>query len=429
MIGSVTTRYASDGCDHEPAPILSVEQVQRYLIERVLPVAGKEVVATETALGRVLAEDQRSLMNIPGADNSAMDGYALASRDIEHAGEFRLVVSQRIAAGQVGQPLAPGTAVRIFAGAWLPPGADTVAMQEHCRIEPDGTVVIPGPVTRGAHVRRAGEDIAAGACILRRGTRLRAQDLGLAASVGLARLPVFRRLRVALLSTGNELVEPGAALRPGQIYNSNLYMLAGLLQGLGCEWFSAGWVPDDPTQTHEALERAAEAADLVIATGGVSVGEEDHVKAAIRDIGHLDLWRVAVKPGKPLAFGRIGATPFLGLPGNPVSAFVTFCLFVRPFVQRSQGIVCGQGGADTVPRSFPVVAGFEWSGAKKRREYLRARLRLTENGATIVEIYPNQSSAALTSAAWAEGLVEVPEGHTVAHGQTVRFFPFSELLS
>jgi len=429
MIGSVTTRYASDGCDHEPAPILSVEQVQRYLIERVLPVAGKEVVATETALGRVLAEDQRSLMNIPGADNSAMDGYALASRDIERAGEFRLVVSQRIAAGQVGQPLAPGTAVRIFAGAWLPPGADTVAMQEHCRIEPDGTVVIPGPVTRGANVRRAGEDVAAGACILRRGTRLRAQDLGLAASVGLARLPVFRRLRVALLSTGNELVEPGAALRPGQIYNSNLYMLAGLLQGLGCEWFSAGWVPDDPTQTHEALARAAEAADLVIATGGVSVGEEDHVKAAIRDIGHLDLWRVAVKPGKPLAFGRIGATPFLGLPGNPVSAFVTFCLFVRPFVLRSQGIVCGQGGADTVPRSFPVVAGFEWSGAKKRCEYLRARLRLTENGATIVEIYPNQSSAALTSAAWAEGLVEVPEGHTVAHGQTVRFFPFSELLS
>lgn len=429
MNGSVTMRYALDGCDHEAAPVLSVEQTQRYLIERALPVAGTELVATERALGRVLAEDQRSPINVPGADNSAMDGYALASRDLERAGEFRLVVSQRITAGQVGQPLVPGTAARVFTGAWLPPGADTVAMQEHCRAEPDGTVVIPGPVTRGANVRRAGEDIAAGVCILRRGRRLRAQDLGLSASVGLARLPVFRRLRVALLSTGNELIESGAALHPGQIYNSNLYTLAGLFQGLGCEWFDAGWVPDDPRQTHEALERAAEAADLVIATGGVSVGEEDHVKAAIRELGHLDLWRVAVKPGKPLAFGRIGATPFLGLPGNPVSAFVTFCLFVRPFILCSQGVVCGQGDADAVPRSFPVVAGFAWSGAKKRREYLRARLRLTENDATIAEIYPNQSSAVLTSAAWAEGLVEVPEGHTVAHGQTVRFFPFSELLS
>jgi molybdopterin molybdotransferase len=429
MNGSATMRYASDGGGHEPAPILSVDEVRRYLIERALPVVGTEVVATETAFGRVLAQDQRSPINVPGADNSAMDGYALASRDLGRAGEFRLVVSQRIAAGQVGPPLAPGTAARIFTGAWLPPGADAVAMQEHCRTEPDGTVVIPGPVARGANVRRAGDDIAADACILRRGTRLRAQDLGLAASVGLARLPVFRRLRVALLSTGDELVAPGAALGPGRIYNSNLYTLAGLLQGLGCEWFDAGWVPDDPRQTQETLERAAEAADLVIASGGVSVGEEDHVKAAIRELGHLDLWRVAVKPGKPLAFGRIGATPFLGLPGNPVSAFVTFGLFVRPFILCSQGVACGQGGADVVPRSFPVVAGFEWSGAKKRREYLRARLRLAENGATIAEIYPNQSSAVLTSAAWAEGLVEVPEGETVANGQAVRFIPFSELLS
>lgn len=429
MNGSVSMRYTPDSGDHEPAPILSVDEVRRYLIERAVPVIGTEVVVTERTLGRVLAQDQRSLIDVPGADNSAMDGYALASRDVAGAEEHRLLVSQRIAAGEAGRPLAPGTAARIFTGAWLPPGADAVVMQEQCRTEPEGTVVIRGPVVRGANVRHAGDDIAAGACLLRRGTRLRAPDLGLAASVGLARLPVFRRLRVALLSTGNELAAPGATLGPGQIYNSNFYTLAGLLQGLGCEWFDAGWVPDDPGQTQEMLERAAESADLVIASGGVSVGEEDHVKAAIRELGHLDLWRVAVKPGKPLAFGRIGATPFLGLPGNPVSAFVTFCLFVHPFVLCSQGVVCGQGGADTFPRSFPAVAGFEWSGTKKRREYLRARLRLTENGATIAEIYPNQSSAVLTSAAWAEGLIEIPEGQNVANGQTVRFIPFSELLS
>jgi molybdopterin molybdotransferase len=428
MNSSVSMRYRSDG-ERTPAPVLSADEVRRYLIERAVPVIGTEMVATERALGRVLAQDQRSPINVPGADNSAMDGYALASRDLGCAGEFRLVVSQRIAAGQVGTPLAPGTAARIFTGAWLPPGADAVAMQEHCRIEPDGTLVIRAPVAPGANVRRAGDDIAANACILRRGMRLRPQDLGLAASVGLARLPVFRRLRVALLSTGDELVAPGAPLGPGQIYNANHYMLAGLLQGLGCEWFDAGWVPDDPRRTREMLERAAESADLVIASGGVSVGEEDHVKAAIRELGHLDLWRVAIKPGKPLAFGRIGTTPFLGLPGNPVSAFVTFCLFVRSFILCSQGVGCEQGGAGTVPRSFPVVAGFKWSGANDRREYLRACLRLTEDGATIAEIYPNQSSAVLTSAAWAEGLVEVPEGSVVASGQVVRFFPFSELLS
>ncbi len=428
MNGPPVMRSVSDASDHGSAPIFSVEQVRRYLVVRALPVVDTEVVATETAMGRVLAEDQCSSINVPSADNSAMDGYALTSRDCAKAGEFRLAVSQRIAAGQVGRPLAPATAARIFTGAWLPPGADAVVMQEQCRSEPDGAVVITGPVPCGANVRHAGEDIAVGACVLSRGRRLRAQDLGLAASVGLARLPVFRRLRVALVSTGNELVEPGAGLGPGQIYNSNRYTLSGLIQGLGCEQLDIGRVPDDPGQTREALERAAEAADLVIAAGGVSIGEEDHVKAALRALGNLDLMQVAIKPGKPFAFGRIGTTPFLGLPGNPVSAFVTFCLFARPFILCCQGVARGQGGADAAPRSFPVVAGFEWSGRKKRREYLCARLRWTEDGVTIAEICPNQGSAVLSSATWAEGLVEVPESHVVAHGQMVWFLPFSELL-
>ncbi|MDA8364720.1 MAG: molybdopterin molybdotransferase MoeA [Gammaproteobacteria bacterium] len=420
---------ASGASDFDSAPVLSVEQARRHLVVRALPMVETEVVATESALGRVLAEDQCSPINVPGADSSAMDGYALTSHDCGKSGQLRLGVSQRIAAGQVGRPLAPATAARIFTGAWLPSGAAAVVMQEHCRTESDGAVVITGPVTCGVNVRHKGEDIAVGACLLSRGRRLRAPDLGLAGSMGLARLPVFRRLRVALVCTGNELVEPGAALGPGQIYNSNRYTLSGLIQGLGCERLDIGQVPDDAGQTREVLERAAEAADVVIAAGGVSVGEEDHVKAVIRDLGNLDLMQVAIKPGKPFVFGRIGTTPFLGLPGNPVSAFVTFCLFARPFILCSQGVARGHGGADAAPRSFPVVAGFEWSGEKKRREYLRARLRSTEDGAAIAEIYPNQGSAVLSSATWAEGLVEVPECQRVAHGQTVRFLPFSDLLS
>lgn len=424
MNASATPRHRPDGgCDRDSVPMFSVEEARQYLLARVLPVTETEIVATQEALGRVLAEDQHSPINVPGADNSAMDGYAVASRDVAPQGESRLSVSQRIAAGEIGQPLVHGTSARIFTGAWLPPGADTVVMQEHCRPEPDGAVVISGPLRGGENVRSAGEDIASGAKILIKGARLRPQEIGLAASVGLERLPVYRRLRVALLRTGDELATPGTALRPGQIYDSNFFTLAGLLQALGCAWFSGGCVPDDPAATREALAHAADKADLVIATGGVSVGEEDHVKAAVQDLGHLDLWRVAVKPGKPLAFGRIGATPFLGLPGNPVSAFVTFCLFVRPFIMSSQGA----GGVE--PRSFPVAAGFEWSGAPKRREYLRARLCSADSGDTVAELYPNQGSAVLTSAVWADGLVEIPEGRTVVRSQTVRFIPFSELLS
>lgn len=351
-----------------------------------------------------------------------MDGYALASKDTMREGEIHFPVSQRIAAGETGEPLVSCTVARIFTGARLPPGADTVVMQEHCRAESDGTVVISGPVWGGENIRRAGEDIAMGAKVLAKGARLRPQDLGLAASVGLARLPVYRRLRVALIRTGSELIEPDAALQSGQIYDSNFFTFAGLLQALGCEWFDAGRVSDDPAATRVALVRAAESADLVLATGGVSVGEEDHVKAAVQDLGHLDLWRVAVKPGKPFAFGYIGAVPFMGLPGDPVSAFVTFCLLARPYILASQGARIVE------PQSFPVVAGFTWTGSPRQREYLRARL-VWPLGDMVADIHPEQGSAVLTSTVSADGFVEVPEGRSISPGQMVRFTPFSELLS
>jgi molybdopterin molybdotransferase len=421
MNASADSHNARSGdCDSESS--LSLDQARRHLLEYASSIMEIEIVDTASALGRVLAEDQHSFINVPGADNSAVDGYAVASQDVAAEGETRLPVSQHVVAGKSGQALAPGTAARLFTAAWLPAGADAVVMQEHCRGEPDSVIVVSGPVSSGENVRRVGEDVASGTKILVKGTRLRPQDLGLAASVGLARLPVYRRLRVALIRTGSELAEPGAALQPGQIYDSNFFTLAGLLQALGCEWFDAGRVDDDPAVTRAVLTRAAESADLVLATGGVSVGEENHVKAAVRDLGHLDLWRVAVKPGKPFAFGYVGAVPFMGLPGNPVSAFVTFCLLVRPYILASQGARIVE------PQSFPVVAGFTWSGTPTRCEYLRARL-VWPLGDMVADIYPEQDSAVLTSAVWADGFVEVPEGRSISPGQFVRFTPFSELLS
>lgn len=292
-------------------------------------------------------------------------------------------------------------------------------MQEQCSVS-NGHVAIAAAVSPGDNIRRAAEDIGAGAEVLPRGTRLRPQELGLAASVGFARLPVFRRLRVALLTTGDELVAPGTALRPGQCFNSNRYTIAALLQALHCEVIDCGIVADDRAATRALLTQAAIHADLILSTGGVSVGDEDHVKAALEQLGHLDLWRVAVKPGKPLAFGRVGATPFIGLPGNPVSAFATFVLFVRPFVLRSQGATMVE------PVSFHVTAAFDWpSGA--RREFLRARLERVD-GSDRAVIHPQQGSAVLTSVGWGQGFVDVPAGQAITRGESVRFIPFSELI-
>lgn len=411
-----------DSCSETSGALLSVEQALELLIERALPVGEIEMVDVVNALNRVVAEDTRSAVDVPASDNCAMDGYAVRSSDVSADRAYWLPVSQRIAAGSCGDALAPGTVARIFTGAPLPRGADAVVMQERCAVHTDGSVRITGPVQPGANVRRAGEDVQCGSVVVKKGTRLRAQEMGLAAASGAVKLPVFRRVQVALLSSGNELAMPGGPLRPGQCFNSNHSVLTGLLRGLGCEVVDGGWIPDDPGATRRALKFAAQESDLVLTSGGVSVGEEDHVRAAVEELGHLDLWRVAIKPGKPLAFGRIGAAAFIGLPGNPVSAFVTFCLFVRPFILRLQGMT------EVIPRSFSVTAGFERRLAEKRREYLRARLA-TIDGQLYAEAYPHQGSGVLTSVVWADGLVDVPPGELVTRGHPVRFIPFSELLA
>jgi molybdopterin molybdotransferase len=399
--------------------VLSADQLLNELLARARGVTEVEHIATEAVLGRVLAADQVSAITVPPLDNSAMDGYAV--RAAECLSDVVLPVSQRIAAGQVGQALQPGSAARIFTGAPVPPGADTVVMQEHCTVQGEGITVNQAPKA-GDNIRRAGEDIQRGDVILATGTRLGAAEMGLAASVGLAGLPVFRRLKVASFSTGDELVQPGMSLAAGQIYNSNRYTLAGLVQGLGCDWIDLGAVPDTLTDTIDALQRAAQQADVVITSGGVSVGEEDHVKAAVSQLGTLDMWKVAMKPGKPLAYGRIGTADFIGLPGNPVSTFATFCLFARPF------LLTRMGATSVLPTTYQVRAGFDWPKAGERREFLRARLVNTEDGSLQAELFRNQSSGVLTSAVWADGFVDIDIGRTVQRGAPVRFIPFAEVL-
>lgn len=400
--------------------LLTEDEALAQLLAHARAIDAVETVATDAALGRVLARGQQAGIDVPASDNSAMDGYAVDHRDLAAAPPQRLRVAQRIAAGATGAALAPGTAARIFTGAAIPPGADAVVMQEHCHRDGD-TVTITKPVSAGQNIRRAGEDIRAGASILPAGIRLTPPHLGLAASVGCATLPVFRRLRVALLITGDELVAPGNPLAPGKIYDSNRYVLTGLLQGWGFDVIDPGIVPDDFDAVCAALREAAAGADVIISSGGVSVGEEDHVRNAIESAGTLQLWRIAIKPGKPLAFGQIGGTPVIGLPGNPVSVFVTGCLYARPYLLRRQGI------GDVLPRFLRVRAAFKRERPDPRREYLRARLA-GDGDAMVAEIYRHQGSGVLSSTTWADGLVRVPENQTVTEGQLVDYVPFSTLL-
>jgi molybdopterin molybdotransferase len=396
--------------------MLSFDEALAQLLAGARPVAETEQVDTVAACGRVLAAAQRSAIDVPPLDNSGMDGYAVCRADVPAAGVV-LPVSQRIPAGSVGTPLQRGTAARIFTGAPVPPGADAVVMQELCAHEGEGIAINHVP-REGENIRRAGEDIRRGAEILAAGTRLRPQEAGLAASVGLAQLPVLRRLRVAVFFTGDELVMPGQPLPEGAIYNSNRYTLSGLLEQLGCEVTNLGIVPDRLDATRTVLCEAAQGNDLIVTSGGVSVGEEDHVKPAVEAEGALALWKIAIKPGKPLAFGHVGNAAFIGLPGNPVSSFVTFLMLVRPFILRAQG------ASRTAPRSLTMRADFDWLKPDPRREFLRARI--DDQGG--LELFPNQSSAVLTSTAWADGLIDNPAGQAIRRGELVRFLPFSELL-
>ncbi len=401
---------------------LSVEEASAQLLAAARVIDGSELLPTMEGLGRVLAEPLISGTDLPGWDNSAMDGYALRAADLQ-ASDGWLPVSQRIAAGQCGTPLTPGTAARIFTGAPVPEGADTVVVQEVCEPERDG-VRVNAEIRAGEHIRRRGEELHAGTQVLEAGIRLGPQHLGLAAAVGAEQLRVYRRLRVAILASGDELVMPGEPLGPGQIYNSNRFLFRALLQALGCEAIDLGIIADEREATQAALAAAAQQADLVLASGGVSVGEEDHVRPAVEQLGHLDLWRVAMKPGKPFAFGRIGETPFIGSPGNPVSLFVTFCLFARPFIARMQGV---RDARPPTPQWLP--AGFVLSKPLKRRDYQRARLQSdAATGQLSVQRFHSTSSAALSSLTWANGLVLIPPGETIAIGDPVAFLPFAELV-
>ncbi|KAA0210959.1 MAG: molybdopterin molybdenumtransferase MoeA [Lautropia sp.] len=406
--------------------LLPFDEALAALLAQAVPIGEVETVDTAAAAGRVLAADLRSTLDVPPRDNTQMDGYAVRRADLLQAAPghpVKLPVAQRIPAGHVGRPLNPGEAARIFTGGLVPDGADAIVMQEMAVVEGD-TVSFSQCPAPGEWIRRTGEDIRSGSVILAAGTRLTAQATGLAASVGLASLPVHRPVRVGCFFTGDELAMPGEPLRPGAIYNSNRYVLGALIRAMGCELADLGIVPDTLAATREALRRAAQGNDLIVTSGGVSVGEEDHVKPAVEAEGELRMWQIAIKPGKPLAYGRVrrgtpgeGIAHFIGLPGNPVSSFVTFLLLVRPFVQRLQGM------AEVAPRALPMRADFDWSKPDRRREFLRAKI----NAGGGLDLFPNQSSAVLTSTVWGDGLIDNPPQHPIARGDIVRFLPFSEL--
>ena len=401
--------------NNEPKALLPVEEAIARLLSMAdaTPITDRQRVSLGEAEGRVLAVDLVSTLDMPPWPNSAMDGYALRVADL--TGE-PLVVSQRIFAGQAPEPLAPGTCARIFTGAPMPEGADCVEMQENTEVLADQRVRFNEPLKVGQNVRPQGQETRVGDTVLAAGTRLGPIELGLAASLGLAELEVIRRVRVAVLSTGDELIEPGQPLGPGQIYNSNRVLLCSWLARLHCEVVDAGILPDDLPKTRTALANLHDV-DLILSTGGVSVGEADFLGHALREDGELTLWKLAIKPGKPLTFGHFRGVPVIGLPGNPASTLVTFALLARAYLLRRQGVL------DVVPLKFPVPAGFVWTRPGNRREYLRGRL---EQGKAVA--YRNQSSGVLRSAAWADGLIEVREGTTVAEGDWVNFIPLSEVL-
>lgn len=391
------------------------------LLVHAQPLGETDWVSTFAADRRVLAQNLISELQVPPQDNSSMDGYAVRCADL--AVGHPLPVTQRIPAGTSGVPLAMRSVARIFTGAPIPQGADAVVMQEACEVMADGRVLVKEAVEPGQWIRRSGEDVRRGEAVLLRGERLNPASLGLAAGIGVADLPVVRQPRVALFSTGDELVMPGAiapaSMAPGAIYNSNRFFLRALLERIGCMVSDMGIVPDQRLATVQALRQASQAHDLILTSGGVSVGEEDHIKPAVQELGHLDLWQIGMKPGKPFAYGRVGSAHFVGLPGNPVSSYVTFLLLVRPFLLKLQGATAWQWPAQQ------RRAGFDWPRGDKRREFLRVR----EGTDGDLALFANQSSGVLSSVVWGDGLVDNPAGQTISKGDLVRYLPFSAVLS
>ncbi len=402
-------------------PLKTLDLALAELLGQAGALEGTETLSTFDADGRVLARELVSQLQVPPQDNSSMDGYAVRSAEVAGAG-VTLPVSQRIPAGSAAQPLVARTAARIFTGAPIPPGADAVVMQEDTEPAGEQGVRILQVPAAGQWIRRSGEDVRRGAVVLGKGERLTPAALGLAASIGMDQLVVTRRPRVALFSTGDELVMPGAVppaqMKPGVIYNSNRFFLCALLRRLQCDVSDFGIVPDRLDATQQALRQAAQGYDLILTCGGVSVGEEDHIKPAVQSLGSLDLWQIAIKPGKPFAYGKVGAAHFIGLPGNPVSSFVTFVLLVRPFLLKLQG------AAQVTPMVDRLPAHFATPRADRRREFLRVR----RNGQGGLDLFPNQSSGVLTSMVWGDGLVDVPAGQTIARGDLVTFIALAELL-
>jgi molybdopterin molybdotransferase len=413
----------ADDCFAFGGALMSGSEALKLIESRTLPLPEPETVPLARALHRILASPVVSALNVPPHDNAAVDGYAVFFDDLVPGAPTLLPVEGRATAGHpLGRAARRGAAVRIFTGAPMPDGPDTVFMQEDC-VEESGKVRLPSGLKRGANRRRAGEDVKAGATVLAPGVRLRPQEIGLAASLGCTGLTVYRRLRVALLSTGDEVREPGAPLPPGAIYDANRYALRALLEGLGSEVTDLGILPDSLAAIQSALARAAGSHDLIVTSGGMSTGEEDHMRAAVEAQGRLHFWRLAIKPGRPVAMGQVGRVPFLGLPGNPVAVMVTFLVLARPLILRLAG---AQGIA---PRSFSVASGFAYRKKQGRCEYLRARLEPASGGGWVAQKFPRDGAGILSSMVDSDGLVVLDEAVTdVEPGASVPFMPFREVL-
>ena len=421
----MSSHQADCPCDEIAQPLISTTQALTQLTESANVVTQTQLVLLDDALDRVLATDVSAKINVPGFDNSAMDGYAIHAQEHQFGLDGALVfeLTQRIPAGTVGDALAPGCAARIFTGAPIPRGANTVVMQEDCELIENGAKVkVCRPLAYLENIRPAGNDIKSGEVVLKAGLKLKAQSIALVASLGINILEVFTKIKVGVFFTGDELIEPGESLEPGQIFNSNHYALVAMLKQLDCNIVNLGVVEDTLDATCEALERLSTQCDLIITSGGVSVGEEDHVKPAVEKLGEINLWRIKMKPGKPLAFGRVGKSAFIGLPGNPVSAMVTFLLFARPFIKKMQGV------SNYLNPTMKVEANFDWCRSKPRREFVRVRLDHTSTPAKANQ-YPKQGSDVLSSMTWADGLAEIPENTTFKQGELLDYYALSEMMS